>query len=94
MWKLECYRIINSVAGWANGGEYATPSELLIAVSNYGYSLSYRATSPTGEQFPIEFVEDENDSEYVLPTLGKATKDWPQYCGDIRSASTFKALYQ
>lgn len=74
MWKLELYRVINSVSGWMAGGEYDTCERALEAIMGAGYALDYRIIAPNGLTHPVEwldFIDDEDGCEYCLPILGK-----------------------
>lgn len=84
MWTLESYRITQSVAVWLLVGKFHSLRDLLYAVGENGGALDFRATSPNGQQFKIEFVEEPADPDYVIPTLGEACSHWPQFVGNVR----------
>lgn len=87
MWTLEGYRIIQSVGGWANCGEYATSGLALDAIINSGYALEHRIISPNGEKHCVvwqDVIEDDGTSEYCQATLGEVTSYWPEVIGNIR----------
>lgn len=84
MWTLESYRIINSVAGWLNLGEFFTLRDVLNCVLENGESLDFRVTKPTGTQYTIAWESDSLDPDYVIPTLGEVCNFWPHFVGNVK----------
>lgn len=87
MWTLEGYRIIQSIGGWANCGEYATAELALDAIINSGYALEHRIKSPSGEFNSVvwqDIIDSDGTSEYCEATLGEVCNYWPEIVGNIK----------
>ena len=83
MWTLEVYRVITNIGGWHVVGKFGDTRQLLNTICET-YSLEQRAISPTGNIYSINWADDPNDSEMVIPEIGEHCTNWPQKIGDIR----------